>query len=157
MPFRLRKDTRAWFRDVQDAFTLDFDMYQLCLMAGLATGRKSPVRDEETTVLVEHFPGDYRATGRLILAFFLTVELEQLGVRRADRSQLHATINGLVDPSDPSFLSNEGMRAVNQYSYGGFDAISEWFDQRPHTFEGFFSVYKKKLDDAMSGLSRVPL
>lgn len=156
MPFRLRRDTRSWFRDLESDFELDFDMYHLCLVAGLADGRKTTVQDDDTTVLVENFPGEYGATGRVIVGFFLSVELEILGVKRADRESLNRTINRLVDPNSPSYLSNEGMRAMNQYSYGGFEVISEWFDDRPRTFGGFFPLYHEKVGQLLRGLDASP-
>lgn len=157
MPFRLRKDTRTWFRDIADQFSLDFDMYQLCLLAGLGAGRKVQVPDDETTVLVENFPGEYKGTGRIIIAFFLSVELESLGIRRDDRQSLHSTISSLVEPQSASQLSSEGQKAMNQYSFAGFDVITEWFESRPHTFGAFFPVYKQRLDESLMQLQLDPL
>ena len=148
MPFRLRRDARKWFGDIRVSFTRDFDMYHLCLLAGLATERATPMQDDDTTVLLEHFPGEYRKTGRLIVGIFLTTELRRLGIG-SDRTRLHETIGKLVDPDDGSLLTAAGMKAMNQYSFGGFDTISEWFDSRPQTFEGFFVEYQRKLDEAM--------
>lgn len=156
MPFRLRRDTRSWFRNLESSFDLDFDMYHLCLVAGLADGRKTNVQDDDTTVLVENFPGEYGANGRVIVGFFLSVELEVLGVKRADRESLNKTINRLVNPNAPSYLSAEGMRAMNQYSYGGFEVISEWFDDRPRTFGGFFPRYHEEVGQLLTGLEASP-
>lgn len=156
MPFRLRRDTRSWFRDLESDFELDFDMYHLCLVAGLADKRKTEMPDSDTTVLVENFPGDYRSFGRVIVGFFLTVELEVLGVEGANRESLNRTINRLVDPGSQSYLSNEGMRAINQYSYGGFEVISEWFEDRPRTFGGFFPRYHDRVGDLLGELSPSP-
>lgn len=156
MPFRLRRDARSWFRDLESQFELDFDMYHLCLVAGLSDKRKTKIPDDDTTVLVENFPGDYRSYGRVIVGFFLTVELEVLGVGGADRESLNRTINRLVDPASQSYLSNEGMRAMNQYSYGGFEVVSEWFEDRPRTFGGFFPRYYDKLGGLLDGLATTP-
>ena len=58
MPFRLRRDTRKWFQDITKDFELDFDMYYLCLVAGLsAGGRRSEIKSSDTTELVDTFPG----------------------------------------------------------------------------------------------------
>ena len=93
MPFRLSKDARIgrlqWFRDLEDhGFDLDFDIYYLCLMAGLATGKKESVPMDASTQapeLVDYFP-----RGRIIdpsgrvtyetVALFLSKELEALQV-----------------------------------------------------------------------------
>jgi len=129
-------------------------MYHLCLLAGLASQRKSEVPPEDTTVLVDYFPGEYRNTGRLIVALFVATELRLMGIDRSERDHLHSEVSMLVDPAGTSFLSDAGMREINRYAHGGFDTISEWFDARPHTFEAFLVNYKEKLDRALSG--RIP-
>ena len=34
---------------------------------------------------------------------------------------------------------------MNQYSYGGFEVLTEWFDERPRSLEGFLPHYLRKL------------
>ena len=152
MPFRLRKDARRWFRDIERHFTRDFDMYQMCLVAGLATGQTTRIGNDQTTVLLEHFPDEYRESSRLIVALFLAVELDNLGVRPDDRQQIHETVSELVDPESPSLLSGIGMRAMNAYSYGGYDEMTTWFGDRPRTFEGFFVRYQATVEEVFQGV-----
>ena len=67
MPFRLRRDTRKWFQDIQSNFEVDFDMYYLCLVAGLAAGgRRAEIKTADTTELVDAYPGPYKERGRII-------------------------------------------------------------------------------------------
>lgn len=154
MPFRLRKDTRKWFKNVESAFDLDFDMYYLCLMAGLAVGRKEDIPIGDTTELVDDFPGDYRAKGRLVLSLFLSRELKALGVKLSERTTLHSAIHRLVDPLSASHLSDAGLKEMNRYSFGGFEVLTEWFDDQPRTIETFLPLYKRKLDTALSANSK---
>jgi hypothetical protein len=152
MAFRLRKKTREWFSDLErrKEFALDFDMYYLCLMAGLATGRKMSLANEqeETTELVSNFPGVYREKGRLIVALFLSRELKAMGVETHERAALNRSIAKLVDP-EVAHLSDGGVKEMNKYSYGGFDVLTEWFGEKPHTMETFLPLYKGHLDDAL--------
>ena len=147
MPFRLRKDTRKWFRSIEDEFDLDFDMYYLCLLAGLSQGVKEKMDNQadETTELVDSFPGDYQSKGRLITSLFLSRELQALAVDFSDRERLHNEISRLVDSMSPSRLTTEGMRRMNQYSYGGFEVLTEWFDDRPRSLEAFLPHYHRYL------------
>lgn len=149
LPFRLRRDTGSWFRHIEKKFTLKFDIYQLCLLAGIASQRKTDVVNEETTVLVENFPSEYKQHSRLIVALFLATEIRQLGIQPEERSQLHSEIAKLVNTHSFSLLSTVGMNEINKYSYGGFDTITEWFDEKPHTFEAFIIRYKFKLDQVL--------
>ncbi len=142
MPFRLRRDTRKWFQDISTDFAVDFDMYYLCLVAGLAAGgRQVDIKSTETTDLVDNFPGPYKEKSRVIIALFLATEIERMGISADDREAVHKQINGLVDPRTPSQLSEEGMKLMNQISYGGFEILTEQFEDRPRSTEAFLSRY----------------
>ena len=146
MPFRLRRDTRKWFQDILKDFEVDFDMYYLCLVAGLAAGgRRAEIKSSETTELVENFPGSYKEKGRVIVALFLATEIERMGISQDDREAVHKQIRELVDPRTPSQLSENGMKIMNQISYGGFDVLTEEFDDRPRSSESFLTAYCKTL------------
>ena len=146
MPFRLSKDAREWFRDIEDGFDLDFDIYYLCLMAGLATGKKGSVPTTQAPELVDYFPVAYQSKGRVIVALFLSKELEALGISMSERDQVYGQIARMVDPLTQSGLSHRGMEEMNRYSYGGFDVLAnEWFEDRPRIIEAFLPLYKEKI------------
>ena len=146
MPFRLSKDAREWFRDLEDDFDLDFDIYYLCLMAGLATGKKESVPTTQAPELVDYFPGNYRSKGRVLVALFLSKELEALGVSMLERDQVYRQIALMVDPLTPSGLSHLGIEEMNRYSYGGFDVLAnEWFEDRPRIMEVFLPIFLKNI------------
>ena len=149
MPFRLPRDARRWFAPIRDRLSLDFDVYHMCLVAGLAVKRTGDVQDRDTTVLIEHFPSEYRRTARIIIALFLATEMRRLNII-SDRKELHRVIGTLMEPNGGTLLSTSGMRKMNQYAYGGFDVIREWFGKCPETFEGFFLPYQDKVEEAMS-------
>jgi Asp-tRNA(Asn)/Glu-tRNA(Gln) amidotransferase B subunit len=149
-PFRLRKEARKWFKEIEKGFASEapqFEMYYFCLAAGLAAKRKADVITDNTAELVDYFPGQYRAKGRIIVAWFLARELESMGIKMHERDIVHMTIAKLVDPLSPSHLSDEGMKEMNRYSYGGFDVLTdEWFDAPPTTIETFLPLFKQKIE-----------
>jgi hypothetical protein len=99
MPFRLRKDAKDWFKGISDDFSLDFDIFYFCLMAGLATRRKAFPSANEATDLAQDFPGEYRSRGRIIVALLLTRELQELGVKFEERATLRKfEVRGWVRP-----------------------------------------------------------
>jgi hypothetical protein len=147
MPFRLLKDVRPWFKDVEKDLALDFDMYYFCLMAGLATGRKRPILSEEATDLTQDFPGEYRSRGRIIVALLLTRELRSLGVNYKERATVHREVSKLIDPLSSSHLSPLGLEEMNKYSYGGFDVLTEWFEERPRFLETFLPQLRRQIDE----------
>lgn len=150
MPFRLPKKTREWFSHIHKEFELDFDMYYLCLMAGLATDRKVALENEleETTELVSHFPGAYREKGRLITSIFLSRELKAMGVQAHERDALNRNIASLVDPQGAT-LGEPGMKEMNRYVYGGFEVLTEWFDDKPRFIDAFLPAYTQQLQSAL--------
>ncbi len=151
MAFRLRKDARKWFRHVEDKLTLDFDSYYFCLLAGLAVGRKADVSTTETTELVDYFPGEYRSRGRLIVALFLSRELRALGIELAERALLHQEIQKLIDPLSSSHLSELGMKEANRYAYGGYEVLTEWFDESPQHIDTFLVLFSRRIAEAEAG------
>src|SRR5262245_19659857 len=130
MPFRLLKEVRPWFKGIEKDLALDFDMYYFCLMAGLAAGRKRFGQADDATDLAQDFPGEYRSRGRVIVALLHTRELRTLGINFQERTTLHREISKLIDPLSSSHLSSAGMEEMNRYSYGGFDVLTEWFEDR---------------------------
>lgn len=149
MPFRLRNDTRNWFKGVVDSLSLDFDMYYFCFIAGVVTGRKAFPRTSDATDLAQDFPGEYRSRGRIIVAMLLTQELKALGIKFDERVTLNKEISKLVDPLSSSHLSAAGMEVINCYSFGGFDVLTEWFDDRPRHLETFLPMFHRHLKNAI--------
>ncbi len=148
MPFRLRKDTRHWFQDISGDFQVDFDMYYLCLVAGLsAGGRRIEIKSADTTELVDYFPGPYKEKNRIIIALFLATEIERMGVSTNDREAVHKQISKLVDPRTPSQLSEEGMKLMNQISYGGYELLTEQFEDRPRSTEAFLVKFNRLIHE----------
>jgi hypothetical protein len=154
MPFRLLKDARPWFKGIEKELTLDFDMYYFCVMAGLAAGRKRFSQGEEATDLAQDFPGEYRPRGRVIVALLLAKELRALGINFKERTTLHREISKLIDPLSSAHLSSAGMEEMNRYSYGGFDVLTEWFDDRPRHLETFLPQFKKYLTSVLGADSQ---
>lgn len=151
MYFRLQKAAREWFKDISKDLPLDFDIYYLCLMAGLAGGKKAEASQADTTDLTNDFPGVYRIRGRIITAFFLSRELKQLGISFSERSALDLAIRRLVDPLSASHLSDQGIKEINQYCFGGFELLTEYFEKRhidrPRKLETFLPMYSQLIGE----------
>jgi len=150
VPFYLRKDARSWFKHIQPAVELDFDLYYFCLMAGLSVARKEKVSLEQTTELTDSYPGRYREKGRLLTALFLSRELKLLGIDESERGTLHSTIHSLIDPLSASHLSEAGMRELNRYSWGGFEVLTEWFEDQPRSLTTFLLLFQRRLNAALA-------
>ncbi|WP_405839144.1 hypothetical protein OG528_15625 [Streptomyces platensis] len=154
--FRLRKDAQQWFRDLRagDSFKIEFDAFYFCFIAGIAAKRKQHAATDAATDLVTNFPGRYAERRKLLVALFLSRELELLGVTMDEKKDVHASIAALVDPSAPNDLSDEGVRQFNQYAHGGYEILLHWFSgDRPRSLETFLRIFKQKLDEALITVS----
>ena len=157
MDFAIRNDARKWFRDIRDQFSAlsgmvsapEFDAFYFCFMAGIMTGRKGDISASETSALVENFPGSYKNRGRLLVALFLSRELDYLGVTMVEKKLVRDEISRFVKPEAPNYLSDEGVREFNRYASGGYDVLrDEWFDDdRPRSLETFLREFKRRMND----------
>ncbi len=149
MAFRLPGGAKLWFKEIEPKFGTAplFDMYYLCLMAGLATSTLKEGKDSESSELVDYFPAEYNKNGKIIIGLLLSRELNRLGIDRQDKTALNEGIATLVDPNTPSRLKSEGMRLMNRYANGGFEVLEQqWFVERPQHIEAFLPLYYKNLN-----------
>jgi hypothetical protein len=146
--FRLRKDSKSWFKDLycKGGFSIDFDAYYYCLVAGIAAERTRELPVSDTSELVEYFPGRYKDRSKVIVALFLSRELGRLGVDLTEKKAAHNVISSLVRPESPNHLSDEGTRQMNHYAAGGFEVLTEWFEDRPRTLEVFLQLFFERLN-----------
>ncbi len=158
MDFFIRKTARDWFRDIWDEFNAlpgakaapNFDAFYFCFIAGITANRKEYLPAEETAQLVPEFPEAYKSRGALLVALFLNQEIRNQGVLLTERKRVHDDISKLVDPRAANHLSDYGVREFNKYSFGGYEALLEWFDgDRPRSLETFLRTFKLKLDEAL--------
>ncbi|MEM6392793.1 MAG: hypothetical protein AAF797_08490 [Planctomycetota bacterium] len=156
MPFYLRPEAHDWFSNLQKSkkpgrgFTLDFDMYYTCLIAGIAAGKRAKLPDDPKLDLSD-FPGEYRQNGKLIVAMFLARECKVRGVRLDDRKRLHDTIRDLVSPDSSPWLSPAGMRLMNEYAAGGLDVlIDSSRGQKPQHLEAFLPKFLAQIDQLLN-------
>lgn len=139
--FRLSDAARGFFGSIrkQDELSTDFDIYYLCLMAGLLSGRKGDCSD--ATEFVDYFPERYKERSKLIVGTFVATELEKSGVPYTEKKRVHEEIRKLVDPQSNTHLSAEGVHQMNRFVAGGLEYLKEEFDERPRALDEFVLMY----------------
>jgi hypothetical protein len=155
LPFRVRKDAKTWFKDLyrDKSFRIDFDAFYFCFVAGVAAGRKRVMTADETSEMVDYFPGAYQTRSKILVGLFLSRELKSLGFEMTEREAVHREIAKLVRFEAGNHLTAEGVGEFNQYAHGGYDVLLEWFDDRPRSLETFERVFKRKLDAQLANAS----
>lgn len=151
--FRLRTDAQSWFAEIADAppFKTKFDVYYLCLLAGLASGRAAELSSaaNPATDLVEKFVEDYRPVSRLIIGLLVTAELKKNGIDVSEKTQVRSLFKRLVDSESPNSLTEMGMRRLNAYASGGYEYLAEQRDMKPYTAEEFIQGYTSLIEEAV--------
>jgi len=147
MDFRLSQEVDSWFSHLREKapFRVKFDLFYMCLMLGLATGRKADATGPE---FVGYYVDDYKASYRLISGLLIVSELKRLGINMTEKASVRKVIADLLDSNSPTGLSDEGMRSLNQYSSGGFAYLSS-AREKPHHADEFLASY---LDLLQSGV-----
>ena len=86
----------------------------------------------------------------MLVALFLSRELDYLGVTMAEKTLVRDEISRFVRPETPNYLSDEGVREFNRYASGGYDVLrDEWFaDDQPRSLETFLREFKRRMNDA---------
>ncbi len=163
MDFFIDKGARQWFEGISNDFgsawgarpAPDFDAFYFCFIAGIAKRRKKHLPTSQTRQLVSNFPEAYDGRGPLLVALFLSQVLESRGIDSGERQNVRRVVSGLVDPQSKNFLSDEGVREFNEYAFGGFEILQEWFDAKPMSLATFLRQFKSRIDEAIPAKERM--
>ncbi|WP_036478246.1 hypothetical protein [Myxosarcina sp. GI1] len=147
MGFELRQDAKRWFkafdRDIKQKTIILFDLYYFCLIPGFITKRRNiNIPSNEVDELFRDFPGVFRPRGELLVGLLINTELSRIGIDLKERTSVYSKISELVITSPP-YLSNEGIKRMNEYAHGGFDVLCERMDERPQSLETFVRKYHR--------------
>jgi len=147
----MRPEVDDWFRHIskQEPLQTKFDLYYLCLLLGLASGRSD--KPTSATEFVDDFVRDYKPMQRLIIGLMLVTELSRLGVDLAERGEVQIQIARYLDPNSPADLTEEGFNRLNAYASGGFNYIVEQLGDKPRNIEEFLQIYVKMLRSSTAG------
>ena len=146
MGFKIRNTAKEWFKHIRkkDGLETDFDVYYFCLMAGLSGNQKEAPTD--ATEFIDYYPGDYKNSGRLLVSLLLKTELDRLGVDLSEKKNVREVIKRLVSTNTRTYLSDEGTKLMDSYSYAGFDVIREAFhSDPPRSLEIFLPRFRELL------------
>ncbi len=141
--FRMPRDADRWFRGIADQSPLKtkFDLYYLCLVAGLQEVRLSS--SVEKTDFYEAFPKEYESSRFEVLGLLILAEMHREGLDFSDSDSVQSVISRLISPDTPSRLSTDGFDKMNQYAAGGFDVLGESFGERPQDVYFFLLRYAR--------------
>lgn len=149
--FYLPETAKPWFKHIQgnkeSGFHLDFDIYYYCLVAGLTKRKKNATLPKKEMVeVIRYFPPEYVANKYFIIALFLKTELDILGIQLNEKKALDKELSRLLKPNSATDLSDEGMTELNNYAFGGFRELQNYFPEPPRTLDGFLVEFYQFLN-----------
>lgn len=148
MSFRLRADAEKWFKHIEKDFAYKFDAYYLCLMAGYAAVRRSPLTSADKPAFVDDFPGEYKLQQNLLLGGLIACDLRDRGISVADKAAVQKVVSELLTATGSStHLSAAGAARMNEYASGGFDVLVEKMTGEPHYLATFLRAYAKLISE----------
>lgn len=147
MPFRFPAEGDRWFSKLNGEvpFRYKFDFYYLCMMLGLASGRREDVSGTE---FIDYFIDEYKNAKRLIGGLLVLTEMKRLNIDLSEKKDVRRLIADLFDSTSPTGLSEYGIKQLNSYASGGFASLSESREQ-PYNSDEFLSDYVERIDRAI--------
>ena len=147
MGFELRQDARKWFKDIEKDYSTLFDIYYVCLIPGFIKRRRNTeIKSDSVDEITRYFPDAFRSRGKLLVGLLIDTELSRLGIDLQERTSVYSRISELVITTPP-YLSDTGVKLMNQYAHGGFDILCERMDERPRSLETFVRKYYRLIQD----------
>jgi len=123
--FRIDKEFEDWqeqFRTGKTPFRVDFDLYFLCYMMGIASGKKNP-NSENLKDMTRFFVDDYKGYKSVIATSLILAESKVTGLdKQKDIKQL---MEKYFDNENMNQLSDRGVTIMNQYASAGFKELSK--------------------------------
>jgi len=149
MPFKLKEQAFSWFKHIDRVSPLNtqFDLYYLCLLIGLISGKSdSPHQSQD---FVDHFVAGYYPYRRIIAGLLLHTELKHFGIALSESDEIKQKIELLLSSSD-NMLTKDGFDKLNSYASGGFNIICSDIIDKPRNTSEFLLQYSSLLKSEMS-------
>ena len=149
MPFKLKEQAFSWFKyiDREPPLNTQFDLYYLCLLIGLISGKSdSPGQSQD---FVGHFVDGYYPYRRIIAGLLLHTELKHFGIALSESDEIKQKIELLLNSSD-NMLTKDGFDKLNSYASGGFNIICAVIIDKPRNTAEFLLQYSNLLKSEMS-------
>ena len=158
MHFRISKKAQSYFDNIirSEGFKdsdsssnkfIQFDVYYCCALVGIAAGQ----RDDNSVDLqdiIDHYPTAYVPSKSQIAGLIVTAEAKRLGVDFSSPKLEEVLLSYLSSGS--TSLSDNGIKALNAYSFKGYHLIEEQLmGDKPLTRAEFldaFSCVMKNFD-----------
>ncbi|GGC97919.1 hypothetical protein [Pontibacillus salipaludis] len=144
MPFKLPKESRSFFKPIDDSsknkFETLFDKYYMCLMMGLSREKLGMKEEVEPQEFVDYYPELYVDKKELIMGLLINAEAKRQGISNKD--SLEKLMLELIDDKTVTKLSSKGVDKLNLYAAGGMNIISDQLDKTDKLEEFLVHYYR---------------
>lgn len=153
--FKRTNEQISFFKKIskKSIFELDFDFWYLCLLVGIAAGRKEQL--DSSNDMTARFPNDYSSIENLLISMLIHIELVEKGIEPDDKQSVRQVVEQIIDPTNRPFLTTSGFKVFNEYSNGGFEIINEAFRAQPPDDPSSFLIKYGVLVEKIFGQSKM--
>ena len=142
--FKIHEDVKNWGKNILNAkdspFETQLDIYYLCFIVGIGLCRSPNYKREHVEPIIRNYTEPLKAYREVYAALLLVSELRSSGLEM-NKDLVSKKMNSILDTYDPTVLSDYAFDLMNQYAFGGFEAIREEMPKSPPNPHDFLKWY----------------
>ena len=129
-------------------FKENLDLFYLSLLVGLKYDVKSEIVQYELGELTDEWTKELSENSNA-KDYIIALYLIQITKNEEDKSKIKIILNKSLDHKKRTTLSNNGLKEIHEYCFGGYEKILNYFEkQTPSSIVDFLVKYKKLIDSS---------
>ena len=141
----IKKNNLSNSQNLFSPFSDKLDLFYICLLVGL----KNEIKDQDQNYEVSDITDKWTLNLKNSKAsdFIIGLYLSKLTKNNEeDKAKINTQLNTVLDHNSDTKLSEEGLKELHEYAFGGYNKILEELDgSTPSTIVKFFDTVHKLL------------
>lgn len=141
----IKKNNSTNSQNLFSPFLDKLDLFYLCLLVGLKNEIKDQILNYETSDITDKWTLNLKNSKAS--DFIIGLYLSKLTKNNDDdKAKINSQLNHVLDHNSDTKLSEDGLKELHEYAFGGYNKILERLDGNiPSTLVKFFDTVHKLL------------
>jgi ribosomal protein S2 len=139
----IKKNNLSNSQNLFSPFSDKLDLFYICLLVGLKNEIKDQSENYELSDITDKWTLNLKNTkaSDYIIGFYLSKLTKN---NKDDKAKINTQLNSVLDHNSDTKLSEDGLKELHEYAFGGYNKILEELDGSiPSTLVKFFdTIYK---------------
>ena len=139
----IKKNNLSNSQNLFSPFSDKLDLFYICLLVGLKNEIKDQSQNYELSDITDKWTLNLKNTkaSDYIIGLYLSKLTKN---NKDDKSKINTQLNSVLDHNSDTKLSEDGLKELHEYAFGGYNKILEELDGSiPSTLVKFFdTIYK---------------